>query len=298
MGKLTGLLPLMEVRSPLTGRRLISLPFSYICGPLAEGAGELHQLLMEATRLAQEEKCRYLEIKRLEPLPGDSEKDFCKTDHYKTFLLNLEASSGELWSGLHRSSTQRSIEKAQREGIRILFADGYGHWENFFRLNLRTSRTHGVPSQPLRFFRNIFQEMQPEKLAQLVLAFKGTTPVAGAVFFLYQKRVVYMYGASHPDYLQYRPNHLILWETIGWAQASGFKIFDFGRVSPENAGLAQFKARWGAREHPLYSYFWPSPGGVGLIDRTGWKYRLATGFMRKLPMPLYRNLSVFYKHLS
>lgn len=297
-GELVGLLPLMLVPSRLTGRRLISLPFSYVCGPLAESPEAELALLAEAVRLAQLEKCRFLEIKQLKPMEENRALGFCETGHYKTFLLDLEASPEKLWSGLHKNSTQRSIEKARREGVEILFADEWRHWEAFYRLNLYTSRTHGVPAQPLFFFRNLFERMQPLKSAQLVLAYKGKVPAAGAVFFLYKERAVYMYGASHPDYLSYRPNHLVLWEAIGWARAKGCKIFDLGRVSAENAGLAQFKARWGAQEHQIYSYFWPSASGVGLMDRTGWKYKMVTGVFRRIPLPLFRTLSVLYKHLA
>ncbi len=297
-GAFAGLLPFMLVQSRLTGRRLLSLPFSYVCGPLAENPDALELLLAEAVRIARSERCRFLEIKQAEPLIEGRTLGFCETQHYKTFLLDLEVTSEKLWLGLHKNSTQRSIEKGRREGIKIHFADEWRHWETFYRLHLLTSRTHGVPPQPLDFFRHLFENMQTEKLAQLVLAFKGNGPAAGAIFFLYKERVIYMYGASHPDYLPYRPNHVLLWEVIGWAQTKGFKVFDLGRVSQENAGLAQFKARWGAREHQLYSYFWPSAGGLGVMDRTGWKYKLVTGVFQKVPLPVFRSLSFLYKHLA
>src|SRR5438876_11270399 len=52
-GQLEGLLPIMEVPSPWTGRRGVSLPFSDFCSPLSvEGARrrELYELALEHGR--------------------------------------------------------------------------------------------------------------------------------------------------------------------------------------------------------------------------------------------------------
>ena len=49
-GQLVALVPVMEVRSPLTGRRGVCLPFTDVCGPLLfeDGARELvHEELLK-----------------------------------------------------------------------------------------------------------------------------------------------------------------------------------------------------------------------------------------------------------
>src|SRR6059036_3128945 len=61
--RLAALIPLMEVRSPFTGRRGVCLPFSDACEPLVfdpEAVGLVRDLLI---RFAQERRWKHLEIR-------------------------------------------------------------------------------------------------------------------------------------------------------------------------------------------------------------------------------------------
>src|SRR2546421_1158846 len=58
-GQITGFLPLCYMQSPLTGRRLVSLPFSDYCPVLAEDEDSANDLIDQAIRLAQQQKIRY-----------------------------------------------------------------------------------------------------------------------------------------------------------------------------------------------------------------------------------------------
>src|SRR5207249_5502332 len=61
--RLAALIPLMEVRSPFTGRRGVCLPFSDACEPLIfdlEAVGLVRDRLV---RFAQERRWKYLEIR-------------------------------------------------------------------------------------------------------------------------------------------------------------------------------------------------------------------------------------------
>src|SRR5262249_10821221 len=60
-GRISGFLPVCAVRSPLTGRRLVALPFSDACPPLATNAASTHALVDQAIAVAHEERAGYLE---------------------------------------------------------------------------------------------------------------------------------------------------------------------------------------------------------------------------------------------
>src|SRR5947209_12564179 len=62
-GQITGFLPLCSMESPLTGRRLVALPFSDHCPLLATDDVSAHALLDQAVYLAQDQKVRYLELR-------------------------------------------------------------------------------------------------------------------------------------------------------------------------------------------------------------------------------------------
>src|SRR5438067_4484238 len=62
-GQITGYLPLCYIQSPLTGRRLVSLPFSDYCPLLAVDEASTNDLVDQAIRLAQQRKVKYLELR-------------------------------------------------------------------------------------------------------------------------------------------------------------------------------------------------------------------------------------------
>ena len=58
--QITGFLPLFSMQSPLTWRRLVSLPFSDYCPLLAKDEASANELLDQAIQLAYHQKVLYL----------------------------------------------------------------------------------------------------------------------------------------------------------------------------------------------------------------------------------------------
>src|SRR5271156_6777444 len=104
-----------RVRSWLTGSRLVSLPFSDHCEFLASDGATLSELLMR-TREREAGKCRYIEIRPISYRP-EIRDGFRQSDSYLTHHLDLCKSKADLFKSLHKSSLQRKIRKAEREGI-------------------------------------------------------------------------------------------------------------------------------------------------------------------------------------
>jgi serine/alanine adding enzyme len=296
-GKIRGILPLFLIRSRLTGRRVTSLPFSYTCGPLGDSEETVAGLSRDGLQVFEKTKSKYLEIKASREEETLRKLGFLYNTYYRTYIVPL-TNRQENWSRLHKSSTQRSINKAQKDKVKIRFAQDQEGLKQFHRLNLGTCRFHGIPPQPYEFLRNVWDLLCQKGLAKLALAEYQDKFVAGAFFFLFRDKVYYMYGASDQKYLFCRPNHLLLWETMLWAMDNDYRTFDLGRVSEDNAGLAEFKKRWGGQEKDLYYYYWPRMKGVGATDRKGWKYRLATGVWKRMPLELTRRGAFLYKHLG
>jgi CelD/BcsL family acetyltransferase involved in cellulose biosynthesis len=121
----------------------------------------------------------------------------------------------------------------------------------FFGLHLRTRRRQGVPVQPRGFFSALWRRIIEPELGFVLLAYDGANAVAGAVFLAWNQTVVYKFGASQPEALGLRPNHLVFWEAIRWAAESGYRRFDFGRTDAGHTSLQEFKRRWGGEERQL-----------------------------------------------
>jgi hypothetical protein len=73
---------------------------------------------------------------------------------------------------------------------------------------------------------------------------------------------------------------------------AGHRRYDLGEVAEENAGLARFKEKWGARTECTYRYHVPplatDHAGYGSIERPSALARLAIGVWRHVPLPVTR----------
>lgn len=249
-GRTLALIPLMEVASPFTGRRGVSLPFSDFCSPLVfeqlEGATLMEQLM----ELGLQRKWRYFELRGgRDALPFEAA--VCNKFHGHKLDLTLGAE--ELFARFD-SSVRRAIRKAEKSVIVIEAGKSWASMLEFYHLHSRTRRRHGLPPQPLGFFRNIHREIIGAGLGFVVLAKIALRPVAAAVFFHFGKRALYKFGASNERMQEFRGNNLVLWEGIKNLAAAGFDTLQLGRTDPGEEGLRRFKLAWGTEEDKI-EYF-------------------------------------------
>ena len=243
------LAPLLEVQSPLTGRRGVCLPFTDSCAPLLFDQDYSSILFEKIRQLAQERNWKYFEL-RGGMTPNASERHSVA---YYGHTLDLRAGSASLFAGLS-SSARRAIRKARRGDLNVQVLQSEEAIREFYRLHGRTRRRHGLPPQPKSFFLNIHREVIKPGLGFVVLASKGTRTIAAAVFFHLGKKAVYKFGASDERSQDLRGNSLVMWNAIEFLAHKGFETLHLGRTSMENEGLRRFKLAWGTKEE-LIEYF-------------------------------------------
>ena len=88
-------------------------------------------------------------------------------------------------------------------------------------MNCYTRRRHGLPPQPLKFFRNLYDFVLTKNKGFISISKYGGKSIAGAVFLLIGQKALYKYGASLIEYQNLRPNNLLMWESIKYLKASG-----------------------------------------------------------------------------
>lgn len=295
--KTVGLLPLWLVKSPLTGKRMVSAPFSYICPPVAADEAAIEALLEKSIELTKANGAAYYELKSPTVIAA-AESQFAKSGQYETFHVDLRRSEAEIWNGTHKGIVQRGVNKARKDGVIISIGGEEACLREFHHLNLLTCRRHGIPAQPLRFHQEVWRRLKPRGEAEFLFAEHGEKRIAAVVIFYYNGTATYMYGASDEEHLALRPNHLLIWEAILRAKAKGMHTFDLGRVSDDNPGLKEFKQRWGAATLPLYYNYWPEKRGVGAVNRNSLKFKVSTFMFSKLPLAITGRLTWLYKHLA
>ena len=291
-GKLSALIPLMEIKSFLTGKRGVSLPFTDACHPIAQGSNQFKELLKHVCEHGKKAGWRHIELRGAHN--GLNPSTFYTT-HY-SHSLKLDQDHGKIFSSL-KSNVKRNIKRAHKERLQVTRSNTWKAVMAFCRLNCMTRKEHGLPPQPLSFFKNIFNHIISAGKGFVALAVHQKKPIAAAVFFHHGNQGMYKYGASDPKYLSLRPNNLIMWEAIRWYCRNRYKTLCFGRTEPENKGLLQFKRAWGTREKTLNYYKYDLIRNCFITKRAGLK--TSYNFFKHMPPPLLRLTgNILYRHVG
>jgi lipid II:glycine glycyltransferase (peptidoglycan interpeptide bridge formation enzyme) len=88
----------------------------------------------------------------------------------------------------------------------------------FYRLHLVTRVKHGVPVQPFRFFRNLWNTLRPKEMLTLFLVRHLDKVLAGMIVLFCKGVAYYKFGASDNRLHPLRGNQLLMWAAIRHAQ--------------------------------------------------------------------------------
>lgn len=296
--RVVGALPVAEVRALTGARRLVSLPFSYCAGPVAEDDRTAHALCEAARELARSLGARRLEVKRSVASSWSVAPGFERVSRYATYRVDTRDDEHTLFKRLHGSTTQRGIRKAEKEGVVATRGRAVEDWQLMASLQAATSHRLGLPAPPDAFFTETCAELQRAGLADLYVArLPDGRPAAAITVWKGAREWIYAFGASRPDLLEHRPNHAVLWRAMRDAAAAGVP-FDLGRAAPEQEGLVQFKERWGGVAVPLAYDYWPSAGGQNTAPRDRGPIAIANRVWSALPFAVAKRGSFLYRYLG
>ena len=134
-----------KVKSWLTGRRLVSLPFSDHCDPLVESQDDIDSLAVALEDEVRRTRWNYVEVRPLQAF--DLKTTLSRTTiTYSFHKLDLGRNLDVLFKGLHKSSAQRKVRRAEREGLQYGEGTSNEYLEHFYRLFLLTRRRAPVAS--------------------------------------------------------------------------------------------------------------------------------------------------------
>jgi CelD/BcsL family acetyltransferase involved in cellulose biosynthesis len=272
-----------RVKSWLTGRRLVSLPFSDHCQPLVDDASDMAELEADLAR-EQKNGMKYIELRPLKSPVGI--ENFGQGESYAFHEVELKGTEEELFSTFHKRSTQRNIKKAEKEGLTYLEGKSPEIRKMFYAMMIMTRRRHQVPPQPAEWFANVLDCMGEG--AKIWIALKECQPVAGECTLFYKQTLVYKYGCSDPDYSNLGGTCALFWRAMREAKSHGATLFDLGRSDLDNQGLVSFKDHWGARRSNLTYYRLPTPVPAPAISaEKSLPSRMAHSVFAALPDPLF-----------
>ncbi len=303
-GPICGALPLCNVKSVLTGNRLVSMPFATLSDPLLnsdEDWSVLHSKILELMNIT---RSNHIELhvsfsKTKENIP--IEKYVVKTV-YKCHNINLDQSIDDIYKKLHRTCVRQNISHAEKSGVKIRSVDDLKGVQVFYQLYRTTRKRLSLPAMPLVFFESIWKTFYPSDQVMFLIAEVNKQPAVSMMFFKYGNRVSAEAMGWNTSFTSYRPVAFIYWEGIKNAHYQGYKFFDLGRTDPHNKSLMDFKARWGAMVVDLTEYVYPGYVSAPVFDNKYIKKisnSIRKAIFRNMPEFLYRaTSSLIYRHLG
>ncbi len=299
-GRITSALVFCIVRSRLTGNRIVSLPFTSYCDPLVSCTADFSRLLDGILEhVSPMGPSRYYELRALHAVDHIKDDRLKAHHYYKIHLLDLGIGFDKVQASFHRDCIRKSVRKAMRSGIIVRAAETEQDLKAYYFFHGRSRRKLGLPIQPYNFFRNMWQIMAPSDHFALLLAELEGEIIGGLIVFKFRTTVSMEHIGTDTAHLLLRPNHLLYWKAIEMACDEGYLCADFGKTTPDNQGLLDFKRRWGAEMYEVPYFYYPRVRGITALEQTNHKYRSFAYIGRHIPLVLARPLgSLVYRHMG
>jgi hypothetical protein len=282
-----------QVRSWLTGSRLISLPFSDHCEPLLNETAALEVLLTHARSAVEAGFYKRMEI-RPHSVLGEDVCGFQPKGGAVLHRLDLTAPADQLFRSFHKDCIQRKIRRAERENLMYEEGNSEAQLLDFYRLMTMTRRRHGLPPQPLRWFRALIAAFGLN--LKIRIARKDGAAVASIITLSHRQTMVYKYGCSDASANKYGGTPMLFWQTIQEAKRNGQNELDMGRSDLDDPGLSVFKEHWGSIPAPLTYWRYPAKESR---TKPAWQKSLANRVVSASPDRVLQLAgNVLYRHMG
>ena len=286
-----GVLPLVSIRSPFTGSRLVSLPFSGPAGPIGSSGCVIDALVGAALSVTSQGRYSYLNIQsRAEQLTSDDGR-LTRLTPFVSSLLPLSDDPVQVWNNIPFRALKQEIKQARERGVTVRVSDDLADLRAFYELSVQTSRKHGMPPQPYGLFESMWGILKPKQMLSLFVATLNDRVIGAQICFQFKDVFSVGYvGADYQALKYYHPIKLLDWATIEWACSNGFRHFDLLQSHVRNKGLRWYKRSFGATEVPVTYYYFPKVGSTAvlrdvLVGRRWGVGKLVQPVVRRLPTP-------------
>lgn len=277
-GAITGILPLVEIGSPLFGRAMVSSGFGVGGGILANEENATALLADAGWALATARRCPTMEL-RGGPVPGPEWS--VDTTTYLGFVRDLAADDEAELIAIPRKQ-RAEVRKALAADLEVTQGRNPSDLKAHYQVYAESVRNLGTPVFPARLFREVMREFGES--ADIVTVRHQGRAVAG-VLSLYMNDIVYPFwgGGTHAA-RGLRANERLYFALMRRAHARGCTRFDFGR-SKAGTGVAAFKKNFGFEPVPL-AYATRTAAGAAPreMNPLSPRYRMQVAAWRSLPL--------------
>jgi len=282
-GGITGILPLVHVKSLLFGNSLVSTAFCVYGGIVANDEESYDALDKEACRLAQELGVDALEMRHREQ--KHPERPYKKL--YVTFRKALDPEVEKNMLAIPRKQ-RAMVRKGMEAGLASVIDEGV---ERLHQAYSESVRNLGTPVFPKKYFQ-LLKKVFGGQCEVLSVEHNGQL-IASVMNFYFKDEVLPYYGGGTELARNLKGNDFMYWEVMRRAVEKGVKIFDFGR-SKEGTGSYSFKKNWGFVPEPLfYEFYLVKATELPDINPLNPKYQLFIAAWKRLPLPISQFIGPF-----
>ncbi len=276
-GRITGVLPLVHMKSRLFGNALVSLPFCVQGGPAAEDDASRHALATAAVALWDQLGAGHLEFRSTTP----SQPDWAhKRDFYAIFRKALPRTARE-------DNVYAFIPRKQRKVVRRGFDAGCTvtfdrDVDRMHRIYAESVRNLGTPVFARQYFRDLAETFGDD--CDVGTAARGGVALSSILTFYFRGTALPYYGGGRVAARAAGANDVLYFEALRHAIERGCATFDFGR-SKAGTGAFAFKCNWGF-EPTWLAYEYKLPPGAAIPEKNPLspKYRLMVSGWKRLPL--------------
>lgn len=281
--RITGVFPVVTMRAPFLGAKMVSMPYQYYGGlPLAasgrsEGSKELVGRVLDQ---ASEFGVDYLEVRSHTPAPFLEELGFEPLDSQ---LVTTTTQLTRLDFKRIRRNHQRSVRRATDRGISITEGETLEELKMFRRLYLIEGRRLGGPQAGWAFFENLHRFARARY--RLLLAWLGEVCLGGLLTLDDGRTVFARCGAySSPAAQNLGVGSALRWRAMLDAAQKGSRDFNHGVSWRGDAGLIHYKEGWQGTSRPVYLYVYPIRSKPTAPGKYFEGFSLAKAVWRRTPL--------------
>jgi serine/alanine adding enzyme len=226
-----------------------------LCRPVPLGVEAMTALLAEHDNYMKN-RALFTEVRPLQAAGSEEAALACQGyDHkrYLNFVIDLSQPAAKLRGDMTKSC-RGNIRRSEKQGVTVeeTTKDGL---EEIHRLLRQTYERAGVPMADRSLFAAAFDVLWPREMLKACIAYWDGKPV-GANLLLLHKETAFDWYRGLARIGSIYPGESLVWHEIQWAQAHGYRVFDFGGAGWPDVpyGVRDFKAKFGGQlvDHGRY----------------------------------------------
>jgi FemAB-related protein (PEP-CTERM system-associated) len=275
--RVCGILPSVELASPMFGHFIVSMPYFTYGGALALNEQVEQQLVSALIDKGRTLGVAHVEIRKTtKGLDGMQEKT-----GKVSMVRPLPKSKENFWHEVG-AKVRAQVKKAARNNLTTKIGRAE-LLDDFYKVFATNMRDLGTPVYPKRFFENLLANDVTNEFS-IGVTYDGASPVAGCFLMGCNQMREIPWASSLRSAASKNANMAMYAAVLDDTIERGYQFFDFGRSSPD-AGTYRFKKQWGAKPMQLYWYYWLKDGGtLPELNPNNPKYKLLIAVWQCLPV--------------